>query len=288
MEQMKIAVSIKALFDMDIEDKIYCQDGLNAYIKYNEEHEKDILQPGTAFRLVKNLLALNTKENKIIEVLIMSRASVSIAPRIYKSLEYYGLEIEQAYFTSGDAISPYAICAGVDLYLSSTKSDVKNVLENGIAAGYIRPQKSNKVSENRGLRIAFDCDQVLFSDESDKVFQEKGLEKYIENEKKKVHKPITAGPFKNFLIKLGKIQEMYENNDDNPIKIAICTARDFVTAQRALNTIKSWGVRIGQAFFLNGTDKSVVLEAYQADIFFDDSIKNISKTSKVVPSCQVL
>ena len=124
--------------------------------------------------------------------------------------------------------------------------------------------------------------------DKDKVFQEKGLEKYIENEKKKVHKPITAGPFKNFLIKLGKIQEMYENNDDNPIKIAICTARDFVTAQRALNTIKSWGVRIGQAFFLNGTDKSVVLEAYQADIFFDDSIKNISKTSKVVPSCQVL
>ena len=285
---MKIAVSIKALFDMDVEDKIYCQDGLSAYIKYNEEHEKDILQPGTAFRLVKNLLALNTKENKIIEVLIMSRASVSIAPRIYKSLEYYGLEIEQAYFTSGDAISPYAICAGVDLYLSSTKSDVKNVLENGIAAGYIRPQKSNKFSENRGLRIAFDCDQVLFSDESDKVFQEKGLKKYIENEKKKVQKPITAGPFKNFLIKLGKIQEMYENNDDNPIKIAICTARDFVTAQRALNTIKSWGVRIGQAFFLNGTDKSVVLEAYQADIFFDDSIKNISKASKVVPSCQVL
>ncbi len=288
MEKLKIAVSLKSLFDMELEDKIFKQEGLDAYIKYNEEHEKEILQPGTAFRLIKNLLALNTKENKIIEVLIMSRASVSIAPRIYKSLEHYKLEVEQAYFTSGDAISPYAICAKVDLYLSSTKSDVKNVLENGIAAGYIRPQKATNYSENRGLRIAFDCDQVLFSDESDKVFQEKGLEKYIENEKKKANKPITAGPFKNFLIKLGKIQEMYDSNNENPIKIAICTARDFATAQRALNTIKSWGVRIGQAFFLNGSDKSVVLEAYQADIFFDDSIKNVNSAAKVVPSVQVL
>ena len=288
MDKLKVAVSIKALFDMVEEDKIYQKEGLDAYIKYNEEKENEILQPGTAFRLIKNLLALNTKENKIIEVLIMSRASVSIAQRIYKSLEYYGLEIEQAYFTSGDAISSYAICAGVDLYLSSTKSDVKNVLENGIAAGYIRPQRANYYKDTKGLRIAFDCDQVLFSDESDKVFKEEGLEKYIENEKKKANKPIESGPFKNFLIKLGKIQELYENNDENPIKIAICTARDFATAQRALNTIKSWGVRIGQAFFLNGSDKPVVLEAYQADIFFDDSTKNIKDASKVVPSVQVL
>ena len=288
MTNLKIAVSIKALFDMEVEDKIYCEEGLDAYIAYNEERENEILQPGTAFRLIKNLLALNTPENKLIEVIIMSRACVSIAPRIYKSIEYYGLGIEQAYFTSGDSLSPYAVCAKVDLYLSCNKADVKNVLDSGIAAGYIRPQTNTNNTVNKGLRIAFDCDQVLFSDESDKVFQEKGLEKYIENEKKKANKPIAAGPFKNFLIKLGDIQELYGNNDENPIKIAICTARDFATAQRALNTIKSWGVRIGQAFFLNGSDKSVVLEAYQADIFFDDSLKNIDSTSKVVPSCQVL
>lgn len=289
MEKLRIAVSIKALFDMTTEDKVYQKEGLDAYIKYNEKHENKILKPGTAFRLIKNMLELNTDETKLIEVLIMSRASVSIAPRIYKSIEHYGLDIGQAYFTSGDAISPYAICANVDLYLSSTKSDVKNVLENGIAAGLIRPQKKNtNYSDNKGVRIAFDCDKVLFSDESDKVFQEEGLERYIENEKENANKPIASGPFKDFFIKLGKIQELYESNNENPIKIAICTARDLTTAQRALNTIKSWGVRIGQAFFLNGSDKSVVLEAFQADIFFDDSIKNIKSTSKVVPSCQVL
>ena len=273
---------------MTEEDKIYQTEGLDAYIKYNEAKEKEILQPGTAFRLVKNLLALNTEEHKVIEVLIMSRASVAIATRIYKSLEHYGLNIERAYFTSGDAISPYVVSAKVDLYLSSNKADVKNVLDSGIAAGYIRPQKASNYSTNKGLRIAFDCDQVLFSDESDKVFQEKGLEKYIENEMKKANKPITAGPYKKFLVKLGKIQESYGTNNENPIKIAICTARDFATAQRALNTLKAWGVTISQAFFLNGADKAVVLEAYQADIFFDDSTKNINSTSKVVPSAQVL
>ncbi len=288
MEKLRIAVSIKALFDMTTEDKLYNKEGLDAYIKYNEKHVDKVLKPGTAFRLIKNLLELNTEDKQLIEVLIMSRASVSIAPRIYKSIEYYKLDIGQAYFTSGDAISPYAICADVDLYLSSTKSDVKNVLENGIAAGLIRPQKNNNYTDIKGVRIAFDCDKVLFSDESDKVFQEEGLEKYIENEVEKANKPIASGPFKNFFIKLGKIQELYGSNDENPIKIAICTARDLTTAQRALNTIKSWGVRIGQAFFLNGSDKSVVLEAFQADIFFDDSIKNIKSTSKVVPSCQVL
>ena len=288
MEKLKIAVSIKALFDMTDEDKIYHNEGLDAYIKYNEEKKDEILQPGTAFRLVKNMLALNTDENKVVEVIIMSRASVSIASRIYKSIEHYGLNIEQAYFTSGDAISSYVISAKVDLYLSCNKADVKNVLDSGIAAGYIRKQKATNESTTKGLRIAFDCDQVLFSDESDKVFQEKGLEKYIENEKKKANKPITAGPFKKFLIKLGTLQEMYANNNDNPIKIAICTARDFATAQRALNTINSWGIHIGQAFFLNGADKSVVLDAYQADIFFDDSVKNVTSAAKVVPSVQVL
>jgi 5'-nucleotidase len=288
MDKLKIAVSIKALFDMEEEDKIYRTEGLDAYIKYNEENEKVVLKQGTAFRLIKNLLALNTDEEQIVEVILMSRASVAVATRVYKSLKHYKININRAYFTSGDAISPYAISAGVDLYLSTTKTDVKNVLDAGIASGLIRPQKSNTENDGKGLRIAFDCDQVLFSDESDKVYQEEGLEKYIENEKKKINKPIEAGPFKDLFIKLGKIQERFETSNSNPIKIAICTARDFQTAQRALNTIKSWGVRIGQAFFLDGSDKSVVLEAYKADIFFDDSPKNINSTSKVVPSVQVL
>lgn len=288
MDKLKIAVSIKALFDMEEEDKIYRTEGLDAYIKYNEENEKVVLKQGTAFRLVKNLLALNTDEEQIVEVILMSRASVAVATRVYKSLKHYKITINRAYFTSGDAISPYAISAGVDLYLSSNKADVKNVLDSGIAAGYIRKQTSTNEIVHKDLRIAFDCDGVLFSDESDQVYIKQGLEKYLENEKKKVNKPISDGPFKKFFIKLGKLQEMYANNNDNPIKIAICTARDFATAQRALNTINSWGVHIGQAFFLDGADKSVVLDAYQADIFFDDSIKNVTSASRVVPTTQVL
>lgn len=138
MKQLKVAVSVKALFDMEKEDNLYHTKGLDNYIEYNEQHKEEVLKPGKAFDLVKSMLDLNTKDKRVFDVILMSRTSASIAPRIYKSVEHYGLSIKQACFTSGDAISQYAICSKVDLYLSSNEADVQDVLDSGIAAKLIK------------------------------------------------------------------------------------------------------------------------------------------------------
>ena len=182
----------------------------------------------------------------------------------------------------------YVKNSNLDLYLSANADDVKAVSKSGIAAGFIRPNHTDYYDETDGLRIAFDCDQVLFSDESDRVFEEQGLEVYSKYEKEKANEPIGDGPFKNLLLKLGKVQMIYGLDADNPIKIAICTARSYKVHERCLNTLKSWNVRVSQAFFLAGNNKAIALQAFNADIFFDDMSHNVNNASEAVPACQVL
>lgn len=286
--EIRLGVSTRALFDLEKENDIFDNKGLEEYIKYNERNENKILKTGVAFRLVKNMLALNDNNNVSIKVILMSRANAQIATRIFRSIEYYGIAVEEAFFTGGESLTKYVQNSNIDLYLSASETDVKSVLDAGIAAGCIKSGGANYNSDDNGLRVAFDCDRVLFSDESDRVFESKGLEYYEHSEKRKAHKPIEPGPFKNFLVKLGKIQEQFGYSNDNPIQIAICTARSYNVHERALKTIKSWGVRVNQAFFLAGNNKAIALEAFNADIFFDDGVKNIENASGVVPSCHVI
>ena len=160
--------------------------------------------------------------------------------------------------------------------------------QRALAVGVSEPNNQNYSADTKGLRVAFDCDKVLFNSESDDFYETHTLSEYEEYERNKKDEPIGAGLFKNLIIKLGKIQEKYGTNDENPIKIAICTARNYQVHARCLNTLNSWGVRVSQAFFCAGNNKAIALEAFNADIFFDDSLKNVKNASKVVPSCQVL
>ena len=288
MIKLRVGVSTRVLFDLEKENQLFYEKGLQEYIKYNIENTDTVLQPGPAFRIVRNLLALNEYEDIKVEIVLMSRACPEIATRVLRSLDKYKLEVNEAFFTGGDSLSKYVENADLDLYMSATKEDVKVVLEKGIPAGYIEPNSTNYSDDTKGLRIAFDCDRVLFNDESDRVYEEQGLEKFQQIEKAKANIPIGNGPFKKLLVKLGKIQERYGCNDTNPIKIAICTARDYQVHERCIKTISSWGIRVSQAFFLNGNNKAIALKAFNADIFFDDSESNVSNASKVVPACQVV
>ena len=285
---LRIGVSTRALFKLEKENTMLYEKGLKEYIKYNKKHEDKILEQGTAFRIVKNVLALNEYDDVDVQVILMSRACPEIATRVLKSIDYYGLQIEEAYFTGGDSLTKYVANSQLDLYLSTNEDDVKAVSECGIASGLINPNSTNCSNDTKGLRVAFDCDRVLFGSESDDFYESHTLEEYVDYEISKASEPIGDGLFKNLLIKLGKIQEKYGQSDENPIKIAICTARNYKVHERCLNTLNSWGIRVSQAFFCAGNNKAIALEAFNADIFFDDSSKNVKNASKVVPTCQVL
>jgi 5'-nucleotidase len=119
------------------------------------------------------------------------------------------------------------------------------------------------------IRIAFDGDAVIFSDEAERIYQEKGLAEFNRVETERKGEPLPGGPFKPFLAALHEIQSQFEA-DESPIRTALVTARGAPAHERVIRTLRSWGVRIDEALFLAGKDKGAFLESFGADIFFDD------------------
>ena len=265
-----VAISSRALFDLDKSHEVFEQQGLAAYAKYQIEREDVPLRKGMAFPLVKKLLALNADEinHQGIEIILMSRNSADTGLRIFNSIKHYGLEIERAVFTRGESRFGYMKALGTDLFLSSHAEDVRRNLAAGIASAMVLPGAQNRPDTGQ-LRIAFDGDAVLFSDESEKVFKEQGLDAFHDSEEQQAHTPLTGGPFKSLLQALQRIQSAYPI-DGNPIRTALVTARSAPAHKRVILTLRNWGIRIDEALFLGGKSKGPFLAAFGADIFFDD------------------
>lgn len=280
-----IGISSRALFDLSKEDAIYQNSGLEAYSKYQIDNEESILNPGLGFSLVQGILRLNhiLEGQRKTEVIIMSRNNADTSLRIFNSINHYDLDITRAALTSGASLVPYLKAFHVDLFLSADEGDVQSAIDSGIAAGLIYQNESSySVDVLQEIRIAFDGDAVLFSDESEKIYQEKGLEVFSQHEKKNAHKPLPAGPFAKFLKTLSFLQA--EFNDQHPIKTALVTARSCPAHERVIRTLRAWGVRIDEAFFLGGLPKEAVLKAFGANIFFDDQEVHLSTD---IPSARV-
>ena len=265
-----IAISSRALFDLIESHHVYEDEGVEAYYKYQIEHEEDPLSPGVAFDLVKKLLALNsgTKANPRVEVILLSRNSADTGLRIFNSINHHQLSITRAAFTGGASTHPYLSAFGAHLFLSADGNDVRLALENGDAAAQILPSAKKNQSSDQ-VRIAFDGDSVLFSDEAERIYQEQGLTAFEENEKLSAKTPLPCGPFKKFLAILHQIQKAYPA-DNSPIRTALVTARGAPAHERAIRTLRDWNVRIDEAIFLGGLEKGLFLNAFGADIFFDD------------------
>jgi len=270
-----IAISSRALFNLDESHQIFKEHGVKAYAKHQEENEEVILQPGVGFSLVKKLLALNSDKTPI-DVILLSRNSADTGLRIFNSIEHYGLNI-----STHTLVGAFE----ADLFLSSNFQDVQKALESGFAAASIVGSNSKDAHETQ-LRIAFDGDAVIFSDESEKIFQEKGLEAFEENEKKSANVELKAGPFKCFLMSLHKIQSAFPE-ENNPIRTALVTARSAPSHKRVIHTMREWGIRIDESFFLGGLDKGIFLKEFGADIFFDDQHKHCQSASQYVPTGHV-
>lgn len=284
---LTIGVSTRALFDLEEEHEIFVSQGARAYVNYQIEHEKEVLSPGPAFGLIRALLDLNKEESPALtEVIIMSQNSADASLRIFNSIDAYGLDISRAALTTGQPIAPYLKAYGVDLYLSADEEDVKAAIDSGVAAGIIMKQSEEYAQNVEQIRIAFDGDCVLFSDEAQKIFDLKGLAAFDEYEKQKAKEPLAAGPFANLLFAISKIQAQYEP-DRVPIRTALVTARMAPAHERVIRTLQAWNVRIDEAHFLGGRDKAMVLKAFGAHIFFDDNIENAKAASSVVLSARV-
>jgi 5'-nucleotidase len=282
--KLVIAISSRALFDLDESHKIYKEQGVKAYAQHQEDNENEILKPGVGFSLVKKLLTLNSPKTPI-DIILLSRNSADTGLRIFNSIEHYQLDISRAAFTRGRNTHQLVAAFQADLFLSSHYEDVQKALKSGFAAASIVGSES-KYLHGSQLRIAFDGDAVIFSDESERIFQEQGLDAFSENEKNSAHIELKAGPFKGFLKSLHAIQSAFPEKD-NPIRTALVTARSAPSHKRVIHTMRAWGIRIDESFFLGGLNKGIFLQEFGADIFFDDQHKHCQNASQYVPTGHV-
>ncbi|MBU1447014.1 MAG: 5'-nucleotidase [Gammaproteobacteria bacterium] len=272
-DRIVIAVSSRALFDLDESHVVFETKGVDAYCNYQIEREGLPLLPGMAFNLVSKLLRLNelSPAKSRVEVILLSRNSADTGLRIFNSIKHYGLDITRAAFTRGQDVHRYIHAFGSHLFLSTNPPDVRHALDSGFAAATILASEVD-VSADIGtsqLRIAFDGDSVLFSDESERIFKSEGLDAFQENERLDAMTPLPGGPFKNFLALIHQIQLNYPS-ENAPIRTALVTARGAPAHERVIRTLRYWGIRIDEALFLGGLNKGEFLKAFGADIFFDD------------------
>jgi len=285
-----VGISSRALFDLEEENRIFDEAGVDAYTKYQIEHENDILKPGTGFALIKALLKLNEigSEERKTEIIVMSRNNADSSLRIFNSIRHYQLDITRAALVSGAMLAPYLEAFNTDLFLSANEEDVQEAINAGVAAGIIYTQHLtyNEIKEIDQIRIAFDGDAVLFSDESERIYKSQGIEAFQANETKNARKPLPEGPFARFLKTLSAIQKAFDKNRA-PIRTALVTARNAPAHERVIRTLRAWDVRIDEAFFLGGMSKQEVLKAFGAHIYFDDQAIHTDATAEFVPSARV-
>jgi 5'-nucleotidase len=249
--------------------RVFEEEGLDAYQQYQISKEDQPLEQGDAFLLVQKLLGLNKLlDESPVQVILLSRNSADTGLRVFNSIQNYGLDISRAAFSGGESPYRYISAFNSHLFLSTDGADVRQALESGVAAATILPSEKS-VTPNEKLKIAFDGDAVLFSDDSEKIFKNKGLAAFTENEKRAANEPLSGGPFKPILAALQQIQMAFPPGE-SPLRTCLVTARAAPAHERVVRTLRAWNIRIDESLFLGGLDKGEFLRAFDADVFFDD------------------
>lgn len=293
-----IGVSARALFNLDEETSILETRGLQAYRKYQKEHRNECLKPGIAYRFIQRMLALNALDDDkppLVEVAILSHMDPDTACRAMKSLESLNLNIGLSAFTSGGSLTPYIRSYGVRLYLSMDADNVREAVNAGLPAGQIMSTHAitEHDTDDGEIRIAFDFDGILASDDSEKLFQTGGLNAFNKNEKEHADIPMKPGPMAPFLRSLSLIQKAERNYQKTHsdykqrLRIAIVTARDATSGVRVMSTLDAWNIQVDDAFYMSGHNKNMMLQAFKPHLFFDDSPKHIDRAKSMVTSVHV-
>ncbi len=284
--QLVVAISSRALFDFEQENEVFEQGDDRAYMDLQLSKLDEPAKPGVAFSLVKKLLAFNTDGAKRVEVVILSRNDPVSGMRVFRSAQHYGLNVQRGTFTRGQPPWRYLKPLHANLFLSTHLSDVRAALEAGVPAAQVYPQSAHASSAHPNeVRIAFDGDAVLFSDEAERVFQEQGLSAFQQHEKDNANLPLSGGPFKPLLEALHRLQR--EGTPTMRLRTALVTARSAPAHERAIRTLMNWNIEVDEAMFLGGLAKGEFLREFEPDFFFDDQTGHVNSAAMHVPSGHV-
>lgn len=288
---LRIGISTRALFDLEDEHEVFVKQGVDAYCALQLEREKDPLEKGSGFSVVERLLNLNAEKGPPqVEVVVLSRNSPDLSLRAFNSIKAMGLNVKLGSFTSGRPLAPYVPAWGIDLFLSNETSDVQAAVGAGTAAARLMapPEHTHNQPDHGEVRIAFDGDAVVFSEESDLIYKERRLAAFLEHETTNADKPMSQGPFGKFLKKLSMLREMHMISPGvSKVRISIVTARNAPAHERVIQTLRVWGTPADEAHFVGPNEKFPILDAMGAHIFFDDQEKHVLGASSFVPSGHV-
>jgi 5'-nucleotidase len=284
-----VAISSRALFDFEEENQLFEASDDHAYMALQQQRLDVPAKPGVAFSLVNKLLAFNQPgQAPQVEVVVLSRNDPISGLRVYRSAQALGLPIQRGVFTRGRSPWRYLKPLNAQLFLSANESDVREALAVGVPAARVYPTSARASSAHPAeLRIAFDGDAVLFSDEAEQVFQRDGLAAFQQHEHSRKHQPLLPGPFKPLLDALVRLQQVRDDQAPMRVRTALVTARSAPAHERAVRTLMSWRVEIDEAMFLGGLAKGEFLREFEPDFFFDDQLGHITSASQHVPSGHV-
>ncbi len=285
--KLVVAISSRALFDFEEENQVFEQSDDTAYMRLQLERLDTPAKPGVAFSLVQKLLAFNTATAQNVEVVILSRNDPVSGLRVMKSAAHYSLPIIRCSFTRGEAPWRYLKPLRANLFLSTHLSDVRAALSANVPAAQVYPQSAHASDAHPfEVRIAFDGDAVLFSDEAERVYQSQGLSAFQQHEIDKVALPLPDGPFKPLLVALHRLQ--LAATPQMRIRTALVTARSAPAHERAIRTLMNWNIAVDEAMFLGGLDKGEFLREFEPDFFFDDQTGHIESAARHVPAGHVV
>lgn len=294
--KLVVAISSRALFDFEEENRVY-ETGVahgddKSYMRYQLERLDVPARVGVAFPLVKKLLAFN-EGNEIdkhrVEVVVLSRNDPVSGMRVFRSARQVDLKIERGVFTRGRDPFGYLNALGAHLFLSANERDVRSALAAGFPAARVYPDSAKKAELHPDeIRIAFDGDAVLFSDEAERIFQRNGLDAFQQHEIERAATPLPPGPFKPLLLALHRLQTLAGHEVPVKIRTALVTARSAPAHERAIRTLMDWQIDIDEAMFLGGLDKGTFLREFEPDFFFDDQTRHCESAARVSPTGHVI
>ena len=284
--QLVVAISSRALFDFEEENRIFEANDDRAYMQLQLQRLEVAAKPGVAFSLVNKLLAFNRADAARVEVVILSRNDPVSGMRVFRSAKHFGLTIQRGVFTRGQSPWRYLRPLSANLFLSTNEADVRSALAAGVPAARVYPDSARaSTAHPNEVRIAFDGDAVLFGDEAERVFQSRGLAAFQAHEQNQAAHPLAPGPFKPLLEALKRLR--HEPAQQMRIRTALVTARSAPAHERAIRTLMDWNIEIDEAMFLGGLAKGAFLREFEPDIFFDDQTGHIENAAEHVPSGHV-
>jgi len=285
-DQLVVAISSRALFDFEEENRLFETGDDAAYMALQLDRIDAPAPPGVAFSLIRKLLAFNAPDAQRVEVVVLSRNDPVSGLRVFRSAQAHDIAVQRGVFTQGRDPFRYLKPLGAHLFLSANEDDVREALGLGFPAARVAVDapRAGRAHPNE-VRIAFDGDAVLFADEAERVFQKKGLAAFQAHEKRKAASPLPDGPFKPLLAALNRLQQA--GSDRMRLRTALVTARSAPAHERAIRTLMHWGIGVDEAMFLGGLSKGEFLREFEPDFFFDDQAGHIAQAAQYVPAGHV-